>query len=298
MKSIQAPTFIDYFSLMLLSAIWGSAFVGIEFALRDFHPYIIAFARIALASLFLLFFVFYKKLSFPKDGKTWSILILIGILNNAMPFYLISWGQQYVSASTAAVMLAVGPFVALVMSHFVTHDEKITLLKLVGVVLGFTGVFILLGDDFLEGNSDSLYGKIAMLIAVTGYIISGFMIRKISHIHTIICSSSMFITATVVMLPFIFVVPFGDGSVFSYTFLAIIYLAIIPTASASIIRINLVQKVGVQFMSQVAYLIPMFAIFWSWVFFGTAPEAIVWIALLFILSGLFIRKISIQKKDT
>ena len=290
MITISSPKLIDYFWLMLLSAIWGSAFVSIGFALNDFHPFIIAFGRIAIASLFLLFFMYLKKLSFPNDIKTWSILVLIGFLNNAMPFFLISWGQQYISANTAAVMLAVGPFVALILSHFITNDEKITIYKLIGVILGFIGVFILLGDDFLNGQDDSLYGKIAMLIAVTGYIISGFLIRRISHINIIVCSSSMFLTATIMMFPFLFIINFGTVNILSSTFLIIIYLAIIPTAAASLLRINLVQKTGVQFMSQVAYLIPMFAIFWSWIFFDIIPEYIVIIALVFILTGLFIRK--------
>ena len=291
MNTILSPKLIDYFWLMLLSAIWGSAFVSIELALNNFPPFIIAFGRIAIASLFLLLFIYFRKLSFPKDLKTWSILILIGFLNNAMPFYLISWGQQYISANTASVMLAVGPFVALILSHFITNDEKITIFKLIGVVLGFIGVFILLGDDFLSGQKDSLYGKIAMLIAVCGYILSGFLIRKISHVHTVICSSSMFLSATLMMSPFMFLIDFGNFTILNSSFLVIIYLALVPTAIASLVRINLVQKVGVQFMSQVAYLIPIFAIFWSWVFFDTIPKPIVIIALIFIFSGLFIRKI-------
>ncbi len=291
MNTILSPKLIDYFWLMLLSAIWGSAFVSIELALNNFPPFIIAFGRIAIASLFLLLFIYFRKLSFPKDLKTWSILILIGFLNNAMPFYLISWGQQYISANTASVMLAVGPFVALILSHFITNDEKITIFKLIGVVLGFIGVFILLGDDFLSGQKDSLYGKIAMLIAVCGYILSGFLIRKISHVHTVICSSSMFLSATLMMSPFMFLIDFGNFTILNSSFLVIIYLALVPTAIASLVRINLVQKVGVQFMSQVAYLIPIFAIFWSWVFFDTIPKPIVIIALIFIFSGLFIRKL-------
>ncbi|MEA3513774.1 MAG: DMT family transporter [Campylobacterota bacterium] len=291
MKTIQTATFIDYSNLILLSAIWGSAFVAIEYSLSDFPPFIIAFMRIFLASLFILFFVFLNKLSFPKDIKTWFMLILIGILNNAIPFYLISWGQQYISASTASVMLAMGPFIALLLSHFITNDEKITFFKLVGVVLGFIGVFILLGDDFLSGNEDSLYGKIALLFAVSGYILSGFLIRKISHVHVLVCSSSMFITASFMMLPFLFFVSFDTFEIFSLPFLAIVYLAIIPTAAASLLRIKLVQKVGVQFMSQVAYLIPLFAIFWSWVFFDDMPNKVVFIALVFIFTGLFIRKL-------
>jgi len=291
MTAITPPKFIDYFWLMLLSAIWGSAFVSIEFALNDFHPFIIAFGRIAMASLFLLFFMFLKKLSFPNDIKTWSILVLIGFSNNAMPFFLISWGQQYISANTASVMLAFGPFVALILSHFITNDEKITLFKLIGVILGFVGVFILLGDDFLKGQDDSLYGKVAMIIAVMGYIISGFLIRKISHINVIVCSSSMFLTATIMMFPFLFFINLDGLNIFNSSFLVVVYLAIVPTATASLLRINLVQKTGVQFMSQVAYLIPIFAMFWSWVFFDTIPKAIVIIALGFILTGLFIRKI-------
>ena len=88
MTQISSPKLIDYFWLMLLSAIWGSAFVSIELALNDFHPFIIAFGRIAMASILLLFFIYLKKLSFPTDIKTWLILILIGFLNNAMPFSL------------------------------------------------------------------------------------------------------------------------------------------------------------------------------------------------------------------
>ncbi|MEA1915458.1 MAG: DMT family transporter, partial [Campylobacterota bacterium] len=288
---IHAPTYKDYLLLILLSAIWGSAFVAIEFSVSTMPPFIIAFGRIFLASLFLLFFVFIKKLSFPKDMKTWRMLIIIGVLNTAAPFYLISWGQQYISAGTASVMLAVGPFVALLISHFLTNDEKFTIFKLIGVILGFIGVFILLGDDFLHGNQNSLYGKIAMLFAVSGYIVSGFLIRKVSHVPTLVCSSSMFITASILMFPFLFFTPLHNVEILSYPFLAIIYLAIVPTAAASLIRINLVQQVGVQFMSQVAYLIPMFAIFWAWVFFDDTPKQIIIITLILILSGLFIRNI-------
>jgi len=292
MKQIQTATFIDYTLLFMLSAIWGSAFVGIEFSLTLFDPFFVAFLRIFFASAFLLLFIYLKKLPFPKDFKTWRMLIILGILNNAMPFYLISWGQQYISAGTASVMLAMGPFVALVVSHYITEDEKITFFKMVGVILGFVGVFILLGDDFLKGDENSLYGKIALLLAVMGYISSGFLIRKLSHVHTVVCSTSMFTTAWILMSPFLFVMSYDTFEVFSFPFLTILYLALIPTAIASLIRINLVRKTGVQFMSQVAYLIPLFAIYWSWIFFDVVPPLVVYVALIFIFAGLFIRKLN------
>jgi len=293
MKTIQNATLLDYFWLMLLSAIWGSAFVGIGYALSAFHPLIVAFYRILVAAIVILMIIWAKGLSLPRDRRSWTLLILLGLVNNALPFYLISWGQQYVSASTAAVILAIGPFVALLMAHWLTHDEKITPFKLMGVALGFTGVFILFGEDFFAGELNSLYGKLAILIATIGYVSSGLMIRRLSHLDTMVCAGFMFMTAVLWMLPFVWIIPFGEAGVLSAPFLTIVYLAIIPTALASIIRIQLVQRTGVQFMSQISYLIPLFAIFWAWVFFAEVPETIVWVALVLILGGLFIRKLKV-----
>jgi drug/metabolite transporter (DMT)-like permease len=293
MKTIQNATLLDYFWLMLLSAIWGSAFVGIGYALSAFPPVIVAFYRILIAAVAIGLFVWIKHLPLPRDRRSWTLLGVLGLVNNALPFYLISWGQQYVSASTAAVILAIGPFVALLMAHWLTHDEKITPFKLVGVALGFAGVFILFGEDFFTGELNSLYGKLAILIATIGYVSSGLMIRRLSHIDTLVCAGAMFATAVLWMLPFVWMVPFGQSTILSAPFLTILYLALIPTALASIIRIQLVQRTGVQFMSQVSYLIPLFAIFWTWVFLGEVPEFIVWVALGLILSGLFIRKLKV-----
>ncbi len=290
MKTIQSATFVDYLWLILLSAIWGSAFVGIGVALTAFHPLIVAWYRIMIAGLILWGFIWVRKLPLPRDKKSWQILTLLGLLNNALPFYLISWGQQYVSASTAAVMLAIGPFVALIMAHWLTHDEKITAHKLTGVALGFAGIFILFGEDFFKGEIHGLYGKLAILLATVGYVSSGLLIRKLSHIDTLVCAGSMFLTGTLWILPFVWFVPFNASALFSAPFLTILYLAVVPTTLASIIRIQLVQRAGVQFMSQVSYLIPLFAIFWAWVFLDAIPALSVWVALALILGGLFIRK--------
>jgi len=290
MKTIQNATFVDYLWLILLSAIWGSAFVGIGIALTAFHPLIVAFYRIMIAGLILWGFIWVRKLPLPRDKKSWQILTLLGLLNNALPFYLISWGQQYVSASTAAVMLAIGPFVALMMAHWLTHDEKITPHKLIGVALGFAGIFILFGEDFFKGEVHGLYGKLVILLATVCYVSSGLLIRKLSHIDTLVCAGSMFLTGTLWMLPFVWFVPFDTSALLSAPFLTILYLAVVPTALASIIRIQLVQRAGVQFMSQVSYLIPLFAIFWAWVFLDAIPALSVWVALALILGGLSIRK--------
>ena len=291
MQKVVEAKAVDYTGLIILSSIWGSSFVAVEIALENYSPLLIAFIRIALAALILLPFVFYKSLSFPKDTKTISILIIAGILNNAIPFFLISWGQQYINASTASIMLACGPFITLILSHYVTDDEKFTLYKLLGVILGFLGVFILLGDDFVHQRHDAIYGEIAILLSTIGYIGSGLLLRKVSHLSVTVCSTSMFITATLFLTPFVFFTQKIETLSLNNSLVAIIFLAVVPTAIASLIRVRMVQKVGVQFMSQVSYLIPIFAIFWSFVFFGEIPKLAAVFALGFILIGLFIRKL-------
>jgi drug/metabolite transporter (DMT)-like permease len=101
----------------------------------------------------------------------------------------------------------------------------------------------------------------------------------------------MFVTATIVMLPFVSYTELMQIDFANTSTMSIVYLAIVPTAFASLVRVKLVQKVGVQFMSQVAYLIPIFAIFWAWLFLSELPSINAWIALCLILLGLFVRKI-------
>lgn len=297
MNNIVSAKAKDVLFLVLLSAIWGSAFLTIEIALNDFSPLLIAFFRIFFASIFMLFLVFYKNLCFPKDFKTLSILFITGILNNAIPFFLISWGQQFINGSTASIMLACGPFITLILAHYITHDEKFTLVKLLGVIFGFIGVFILLRDELVNQRIDAIYAEIAILLSSLGYLSASLLLRKVSHVPVYISSASMFITASLVLLPFIILSEELSSLSLDYSFLSLIYLALVPTALASIIRINLVQKVGVQFMSQVAYIIPLFAIFWSYVFFNELPKQAALYALIFILLGLFIRKIKLPNNS-
>jgi len=296
-KTLKAVNSFDYLKLLFLSSIWAGSFICIEIALEQYSFLFIAFIRIFFAALFFLPIIYYKKLSFPKDSKTWAIIILASLLNNSLPFSLLAWGQQYVTASTASIVLAVGPFIALVLSHFVTKDEKFTFFKLLGVVFGFLGIVLLLADGFKSEDPNAFYGQIAILFASMGYIVSGLLLRKLHNTSTIITSTSMFICASLILFPFVlYFDAFIYESYLNTSFYALIFLALIPTAFASIIRIKIIQSVGVQFMSLVTYLIPLFTIFWAFIIFDESPKDITYISLFLVLLGLFIRKIKIKQK--
>lgn len=297
MKALKAVESIDYLKLLFLSSIWAGSFICIEVALQEYSFLFIAFIRIFFAALFFLPIIYFKKLTFPKDAKTWRIIILAALLNNSLPFSLLAWGQQYINASTASIVLAVGPFIALILSHFITKDEKFTFFKLLGVIFGFLGIVLLLADGFNSDNINAFYGQIAVLFASMGYIASGLLLRKLHNISSIITSSSMFICASLILFPFVlYFDTFIYESYLNTAFYALIFLALIPTACASIIRIKIIQSVGVQFMSLVTYLIPLFTIFWAWVIFDESPKDITYISLFLVLLGLFIRKIKIKQK--
>lgn len=210
-------------------------------------------------------------------------------MNNALPFFLISWGQQFINSSTAAIMLSSSPFVALLLSHFTTDDEKFSFYKLLSVILGFLGVLVLVGDDIFHQRVDAIYGQLAVFLATIGYISSGVLIRKVKNVHTIVVSTSMFCVATLCMTPFLFLEQEIKIEFFSSAFYAIVFLALIPTAFASLLRVRLVKDVGVQFMSQVSYLIPVFAIIWAFIFIEEVPKFNAFIALGLVIIGLIIR---------
>ena len=108
----------NFFLLIILSAIWGSAFFAIKIGLNGFSPISIASLRLIIASFFLLFFFYYQNKSIKFTKKTFFLLFLIGIIGNFIPFYLISWAEQYILSSTAGLLMAIGPIITLIMSHF------------------------------------------------------------------------------------------------------------------------------------------------------------------------------------
>jgi len=288
-NTLKEPQTKDYINLFALSAIWGTAFIGIEIAIRHLDVFQVTFGRVFIAFLFLLPFIIYNKLRFPKGKNTWILLSLSAILNTAIPFSLINAGQQYITSGMSALMIGFGPFITLIIAHYMTNDEKISKYKVYSVILGFTGLMLLLGDNLIALNIEQLQGQGLVLVASLCYALSSLIIRKITGVSYLMLSFVMFGVSSAVLMPFVLYF-YSD---FTFTLndsnMALIYLGILPTAIASIYRVKMVQEVGIQFMSQVAYLIPIFALIWAWLILDEIPKYITLLALIIILFGLYIR---------
>ena len=287
--ALKTPTLKDYFNLFALSAIWGTAFIGIEIAIRELDVFQVTFGRVLIAFLFLLPIILYKKLPLPKGRKNWIWLSLSALLNTAVPFSLINAGQEYITSGMSALMIGFGPFLTLLLAHYFTHDEKVSKYKVYSVVLGFIGLVLLLGDNFLASNINELKGQILVLIASLSYALSSLFVRKVEDVPYLMLSFAMFGVSALVLTPLVAYFYWGYNLEINQSTLAILYLGILPTAIASIYRVKMVQEVGVQFMSQVAYLIPIFALIWAWLVLDEIPKAITLVALVLVLFGLYIR---------
>ncbi len=292
MSPIRQPTSIDTTRLFALGAIWGSAFLCIEIALTGFAPLTLAAGRITLAAIALAFAMRLAGLRLPTDPRTLGLLTVIGFFNTALPFVLISWGQQHIDSAMAAILMATGPFVALILSHVFTGDDRLTLPKLAGMLLGFAGVAVLVGVDALTGARAGVYGQLAVMGAAACYALSGVLTRRVAHVAPLANAATVLFTSAIYMIPLALLVdrPW-QVTPDREAVLALVFLGLMPTGLAYLLRFQIIIAVGATFMSQVSYLVPLFAVLWGWLFLSEVPATSGWIALGLILVGINISRL-------
>jgi len=285
----------NYFLLVILSAIWGSAFFAIKIGLESFSPITVASLRLSIASLFLLFFFYIQKKKIFFTARIIYLLIIIGIIGNFIPFFLISWAEQHIPSSTAGMLMAIGPIITLVMSHFLTKSDKFTIIKFVSISIGFIGVlFIFSTNSFgnlVEYNFIDLIAKFLVIIAAFGYMLSNIIAyEKLNQLDSFSITTFATTFGAIFSIPFFLIdISFNN---YNYTFnynsiLAVIYLGIFPTAIAFQFRYYITKTSGPVFLSYVAYLIPAFALIWGYILLSEKIGLNSLIGILLILIGVY-----------
>lgn len=284
--ALRKPVFWDYARLLVASALWGASFLLNEVALSDFSPVAIATYRITLASIALCAVCYWLGLRLPFDRRTALMLVAIGVLNSVVPFSLIGWGQLRIDSATTAILLASTPFTTLLLSHLMTRDDRFAWNKLLGLLLGFLGVVVLLGQGVQQGNG-SLAGMLVVILAGGCYSLSSLLIRRLGDMNTLVLVAASLAAGALVMLPLLFwFYPPWDQPYRHSSLSALLFLAVGPTAIAYVLRAQIVQLNGAVFMSNVGYLIPLFAVLWGWLFLAQQPSLVMWLALVLILGGI------------
>ena len=289
--AIRKPALFDILRLFFVGSVWGGSFIFIALALEDFGPVSIAAWRIFLAAVVLTVLSFVFRQQFPRQTRYWMFIVLIGFLNSAVPFYLISWGQQFISSAESALLMAAGTFCTLIISHFVSPDERINTMRALGVTGGFSGVVVLVFWDLFNSGLGGLKGQIAVIGAGCSYAVSSIVARQLTHLPPISVSAGTMLTASLYMVPLAFFLETPlPAQVSVQSLVSLFYLGVVGTALAFVIRFTIIRANGAVFMSQVGYLVPLFGVIWSWLYFSDVINIQTWIALGLILIGIAITR--------
>ena len=282
----------DILLLLLLGAIWGSSFFNIKIATYSYEPYTLALVRVIFATLTLLAVSFFYKVKIQAfSKKRWKIYALVGLCNIAIPFSLIAVGTNKVDSYLAAILMSTTPLTGSILAHIYTKNEKITLFKSIGIIIGFTGVLFLFFDKLILNESNYFFA-IVILVGSTFYSISGIIILKyLKKSGNINVTTSTLIWALIFLLPmsFIFEKPFSSTPTLFST-ISLIYLGVVATGFAWWLRFKILAKNGLVFQTQVAYLIPIFGVIFGVLILN---EQITWkilASLVIIISGIYIVK--------
>lgn len=251
---------VDWTLLVILSVLWGGSFFFTKIALAALPPLTLVLLRVGIAALVLLLFLRLGGGSLRAFLRIPGALFCMGLLNNVIPFSLLSWGQVHITGSLASILNAFVPVFTILLAHFLTHDEKMTVNKVAGVVLGVGGVVLMIGSSALEGISLALWGMLACLGATLAYAFGTIYGKRFRYlgIAPITVASGQVCMSTVMMIPIVMVVdrPWTLDIPPSDVVISVLLLGVFSTALAYILFFRILSAGGATNMSLVALLIP------------------------------------------
>ena len=282
----SVPSTSNWISIFLLGLIWGGTFMVVAIALEGYGPLTVACARTTLGAVSLLLLVRIMRRPMPKDPAVWRYLAVIGVLNTALPFALLSWGQQFVPSAFAGISMAALPLFVFPLAHLFS-DEKMSLRKSLGVVIGFIGAATLVGPSAFDFSQGSLaLPQLACIGASLSYAISSVMTRRCPPVDSITMAAITLVIGAVCLVPSMLIFEGVPTWVDGRAGYAIIFLGLVPTAFAALLRVQTIRTAGSVFMTLVNYQVPV----WAMIFGALVlSEALPWrffLALALILLGL------------
>ena len=296
------PSIKSYFLLFFLAAIWGSAFFNYKIVLISFDYFLLAGGRLFFATIFLclLSLFFLRSINFKiLFSKNFYIFFIIGFTNYVLPFSLIAFGIEGMSSGLAALLMSAGPFYAIILSHLFTND-KFNKYKLIGTLIGFVSVFILFYDQVYVTKSTTIKSVLIIMSASLSYVIGGLIVQKFKKYNNQTIATLSMGCGTVLLLPICIykLSKLNINHVELNSLLSLIYLGVFSTAIAFMMRAKLIFDNGLIFMSQVSLLIPIFGLYFSWLFLSEKFSANMLISLFTILFGLWVLQLGYKKSNS
>lgn len=277
-KQIQAMTLGVWALLLTLSVLWGASFFFVGVAVAELPPLSIVLLRVGLAALTLHVVLRLAGQRLPRTAVVWLAFFGMGLLNNALPFGLLVWGQTHIASGLAAILNATTPLFAVIVAGALLADERTTPLKIVGVTIGFAGTVVMIGIGALEGLSTDVLAQLACLGAALSYALAGAFGRRFKRLGvTPLQTATGQVTASsLLLLPVALSIdkPWSLPAPDLETWLAIVALATLGTALAYILYFRILAAAGATNVLLVTFLVPVSAILLGWLLLGErlSPE--------------------------
>ncbi|WP_237072667.1 DMT family transporter [Pseudaestuariivita rosea] len=297
---MENPGLINWGRIILVGLIWGGAFMAVKIALDGFQPLTLAAGRILIGAcaLYMLLKLRGGRLPPLHDRTLWRFILAIGILSSALPFALLSWGQQYVPSAFAGMTMAALPIFVLPLAHFFVPGDRMSWRKSFAFGIGFIGTTILVGTGGL-GEVDGtieLVARTVCIMAAFCYAVGSIVTRLCPEVDQLALSTAALLVSTIVMVPIALIVEGVPPVPPLIPLSALIYLGLVPTAVAFIIKVAVIRSAGPSFMTLTNYQVPVWSVLFGYFFMQEALPPQLFLALILILSGIALSQWSTLKR--
>lgn len=289
------PGWVDYGLLSLLAIIWGGSFMLSRVAVVEVPPITLTAMRQGIGAIILVAVALAARQQLKASWSDHVVIFISAFFGTALPFALITWGVEEISAGFASILMGLMPLVTIVLAHMVTQDEKMNLAKVLGVTFGLAGLFVLFWSDIVNGTDGEFWHQIAIMAAAVSYAVNALVTRRLLHLKprpmfavNIAWSFLIVAVAAFILEPIVPINPSGK------VWMAIVLLGIFPTAIASLMMFRIIARQGASFFGQINLLVPVAGVLWGAVFLGERLSLNAFIALAIILSGVAVARMRLK----
>lgn len=265
----------EWTMLLVLAILWGGSFFFFKVLVAELPPFTVVLGRVGIAALILNAWLALNRDWMPASPRLWGAFIVMGMLNNVVPFALIVWGETRISSGLASILNATTPLFTVLVAHLLTRNERLTPSKASGVAVGFAGVAVLIGPDALAGlGKADLMGEGACLLGALAYAFAGVYGRRFREIPPIKVATGQVTASTLVLLPLVALVdrPWSLPPPSAAAWGAMIGIAVLCTVLAYILYFRILAAAGATNLLLVTFLIPVSAILLGWLLLGEALQ--------------------------
>ncbi len=299
----------DWLAFIALGTIWGSSFLWIKIAVQEANPITLVAFRLLFGICGLLVVVLFTRPKWPLDSKTWIMLTILGIFNNALPYALISWGEQYIDSAVAAILNSTTPLFTMIIANFFLRDDRLTISRLAGLLVGFGGIIVLVSRDLSTGVQLNILGQGAVLLASFSYGCSSVFARRTTKgISPVLQALIPLFGADLIM--WIGAIGISQSQIVAsvaasfktllerilpnlpLTWIAMLWLGFLGTGVAYLLFFYLLHSVGPTRTTLVTYVFPIIGVILGVIFLG---ETMDW--HLFVGGGLVVGSIIIANRQ-